>query len=235
MTGFHCPGQDMRYWRPDDISEGACPRCGEAIEFWKDDPRRRCPSCGAMVVNPNFDMGCAKWCQFADRCLGAGAVEQAEPALCDALIEQMKRVFADDARRIRHALAVLDYAEKILLHEQADPLVVKAAAVLHDIGVHAAREILERLGVDEGRAEHVCRIIAEHHSAGTIDTPEFRIVRDAGHLVNLFDESPGVRPAEAEVVIGRAFRTAGGRDLARRRLGREDAKPDARSARGDAP
>lgn len=83
MTGFHCPGQDMRYWRSDDISEGACPRCGEAIEFWKDDSRRRCPSCGAMVLNPNFDVGCAKWCQFADRCLGAGAVEQTDAALSE--------------------------------------------------------------------------------------------------------------------------------------------------------
>ena len=66
------------------------------------------------------------------------ARRRAAKMLRDASILEMKRVFGRDQRRIDHALAVLDYAEKILARKRADPLVVKAAAVLHDIGIHKA-------------------------------------------------------------------------------------------------
>ena len=138
MALSQCPGQDRRFWKPDDVFEEPCPHCGRNIEFWKDDPRRRCGNCGAMVRNPRFDMGCAKWCEFAEQCLGIPASELADMTLCDALIKEMRKVFGDDERRVRHAYRVLDFAEQILKGEQADPLVVRAAAVLHDIGIHEA-------------------------------------------------------------------------------------------------
>ncbi|MGB2755966.1 MAG: hypothetical protein WBD75_06130 [Phycisphaerae bacterium] len=74
MPISQCPGQDKRFWKPDDIFESPCPECGAAIEFWKDNVRRRCRGCGATVANPRFDMGCAAWCRFAEQCLGAAAV-----------------------------------------------------------------------------------------------------------------------------------------------------------------
>jgi hypothetical protein len=68
-----CPGRDRRSWTADDIFDEPCPRCGEAIEFFKDDRRRRCSSCGLMVPNPRLNEGCAKWCGAAERCaLGRG-------------------------------------------------------------------------------------------------------------------------------------------------------------------
>jgi len=241
MLPNRCPGQDPRFWKPTDIAERLCPSCGAAIEFWKDDVRRPCPACGAVVANPGFDLGCAAWCQYADRCLGDAAADaagqvapagQGGQALRDGLIDAMKDVFGDDGRRIRHALRVLGYAERILAAEPADPLVVKAAAVLHDIGIREAeakhgssgarfqelegppiaRGILERRGVVAERIDHICRIIAEHHSARTIDTPEFRILWDADHLVNLFDEASGPPPGGA--TVERVFRTATGRTIA---------------------
>jgi hypothetical protein len=42
---FHCPGQDMRYWKPEDICTVPCPHCGVEIEFWKDEPLRLCSAC----------------------------------------------------------------------------------------------------------------------------------------------------------------------------------------------
>jgi len=138
MAPSLCPGQDKRFWKGNDASDQPCPRCGNSIEFWKDDFRRRCTHCGERVRNARFDMGCAKWCQFAEQCVGIPAAQLRDETLCDALIKEMKQVFADDQRRIRHALAVLDCAELILKQEKADPLVVKAAAVLHDIGIHEA-------------------------------------------------------------------------------------------------
>lgn len=65
----HCPGQDMRYWKPEDICEEPCSHCGGPIEFFKDDLRRRCPHCGQFTANPRNDMSCAAWCKHAKECL----------------------------------------------------------------------------------------------------------------------------------------------------------------------
>jgi hypothetical protein len=65
-----CPGQDTRFWKPDDIFEIVCPSCGAKVEFFKDDANRRCPGCGRGFPNPKLNEGCAKWCKFADKCLG---------------------------------------------------------------------------------------------------------------------------------------------------------------------
>ncbi len=237
MPAFRCPGQDMRFWKPSDIFEEPCPHCGEPVEFWKDDPVQRCSSCGREIRNPRIDLGCAKWCRYAAQCLGVQKIADASAAVCDELIEEMKGVFGDDERRIRHALNVLRFAEHMLKTERADPLVVKAAAVLHDIGIHEAerkygssagkyqeiegppiaRKILEKVGVDAERIEHICKIIANHHSARDIDTPEFRIIWDADWMVNLPEEHPDMPPDKRAEFIQRVFRTNAGRALAAER------------------
>ena len=68
-----CPGQDQRFWKPEDIFEVKCPNCGEKVEFFKDEPKLKCRSCGHLVVNPKIDLGCAEWCQYAERCVGHSA------------------------------------------------------------------------------------------------------------------------------------------------------------------
>jgi hypothetical protein len=70
MSDARCPGQDQRYWRPEDIFWLACPRCGAEIEFWKDEPARVCAGCRTAVRNPRMDQGCSTWCREAGRCLG---------------------------------------------------------------------------------------------------------------------------------------------------------------------
>ncbi len=65
-----CPGQDLQYWKPGAIYEAGCPRCGRAVEFFKDDTARTCPGCGHRFVNPQMDFGCAAYCPFAEQCLG---------------------------------------------------------------------------------------------------------------------------------------------------------------------
>ena len=66
MTG--CPGRDRSSWTADDIFESACPSCGAMVEFFKDDARRDCPSCGGCMVNPKRALSCADWCAAADKC-----------------------------------------------------------------------------------------------------------------------------------------------------------------------
>jgi len=70
MAVTMCPGQNSAFWRPGDIFDITCPGCGAAVEFFKDEARRRCPGCGHIFVNPKLNEGCAKWCKFAEKCLG---------------------------------------------------------------------------------------------------------------------------------------------------------------------
>ena len=232
MDLHQCPGQDKRFWKPDDVFESPCPHCGATVEFWKDDPRHKCRGCGRTVANPRFNMGCAQWCKYAEACLGR-PVEGGAEDLCNALVGEMKTIFGDDARRIAHALEVLGYAETILAAEGGDPLVVRAAAILHDIGIHEAerkhgsaagkfqeiegppiaRPILERLGVGTEHTDPILRIIGGHHSARDIDTPEFRIIWDADRLANIPEECAGMTTAEGSDFVRRAYRTATGRAM----------------------
>lgn len=236
MTIPRCPGQDRRFWTPKDIFDISCPHCGWEVEFFKDDPVRVCPGCGRDVRNPRIDLGCAKWCKFAEECLGRMSEDPRQAgSVCGRLIRRMEEVFGDNRRRIDHALSVLKYAET-LLEDRPDVsgLVVRAAAVLHDIGIPAAerkrgsaagkhqeiegppiaRQILESMDIGLDVIDHVCKIIANHHSARDIDTPEFRIVRDAGWLVNIPDVYDTSDSKSVSELIDKVFKTQKGRTIA---------------------
>lgn len=229
-----CPGQDQRFWKPQDIFEVKCPGCSQVVEFFKDEPKLKCRNCGQMVVNPKIDLGCAEWCRYAERCLGVSVVRNLR-IMRDKLIDEMRKVFAGDQKRIDHALAVLDYAEHIQAVEGGDPLIVRAAAVLHDIGIHEAerkysssagiyqeiegppiaREILAKYDLSEEAVEHICKIIANHHSAKDIDTLEFRVIWDADWLVNIPDECGKMTKDKLKGFIEKVFKTDTGRQLAK--------------------
>jgi HD superfamily phosphodiesterase len=157
------------------------------------------------------------------------------PEIRESLIARMASVFGDDSRRIDHAMAVLGYAESILADSPGVcGLVVRSAAILHDIGIHAAeqkhgsssgkyqelegppiaREILESMDIDPGAVDHICRIVANHHSARDIDTPEFRIIWDADWLVNIPDEHDTSDSKSISELIDKVFKTPTGRTTA---------------------
>ncbi|MFH1739057.1 MAG: HD domain-containing protein, partial [bacterium] len=142
----------------------------------------------------------------------------------------------------------LQYAEEILSAEGGSAVVVHAASILHDIGIHEAerkhgssagryqeiegppiaRQIMENIGLDEPDIEHVCRIIANHHSARDIDTLEFRIIWDADWLVNFPEGFARTSRDNRESRIGKIFRTPAGRAKAQALFGDETAgKPGA--------
>jgi len=228
-----CPGQDQRFWKPEDIFEVQCPGCGRKIEFFKDEPKLKCQECGQIVVNPKIDLGCAEWCKYAEQCLGVSVVKNLR-VMRDKLIDQMKKIFVEDEKRVEHALAVLNYAEQIHSVEGGDPLIVRAAAILHDIGIREAerkhsssegryqeiegppiaREILAKFDLDEAVVEHVCKIIANHHSAKDIDTLEFRIIWDADWLVNIPTDFPNANKEKLQQIIDKTFKTQKARQIA---------------------
>lgn len=131
-----CPGQDTRYWKPGDIFEVDCPRCGSKLEFFKDESARRCRSCQTMVANPRMDFGCAAYCKYAEQCLGEmtpDLLAKRKDLLKDRVAVEMKKYFRQDFQSISHAMKVSRYAEQIASDEKADLAVVISAAYLHAI------------------------------------------------------------------------------------------------------
>ncbi|MHC4872625.1 MAG: HD domain-containing protein [Planctomycetota bacterium] len=152
----------------------------------------------------------------------------------EELIAAMTGIFGRDSRRINHALKVLKYAEEIQGHEGGDSLVVTAAAILHDIGIHEAErkynssaghlqevegppiaeKIMNNLKIDQDVMDHVCKIIANHHSAKDIDTLEFKIIWDADWLVNIREEFPEGDIEQLGQLVKNTFKTTTGMRLA---------------------
>jgi len=235
-----CPGQDMRFWKPGDIFDAPCPKCGRRVEFFKDEVRRKC-RCGHEIVNPKLDFGCAQWCPYAEQCVGAVPEEikerqkaEEKDLLRGRIALEMKKYFGADFKRVHHAIKVARFAEQILKMEGGNPLVVIGAAYLHDIGVHEAdrkhgshsgryqemdgpaiaREILERLNAPKQMIDEICDIIGHHHSPREEETLNFQIVYEADWLVNFEEEGFSKDRKKVEELVAKVFKTVTGRQLA---------------------
>jgi len=235
-----CPGQDSRYWKSGAIFEAECPKCGYAVEFFKDDTTRICKKCGHRFLNPGMDFGCASYCQYAEQCIGnlpPELIAQKENLLKDRVAVEMKRYFKQDFRRIGHASRVARHAERIGKEEGGNLAVILTAAYLHDIGIKEAerkyqstaaryqeeegppiaREILSRLGAREEMIAEVCDIVAHHHHPRTEDSVNFKAVYDADMITNLEEaqkEHP-MTPERLGGILEKSFLTESGRNLAR--------------------
>ena len=225
-----CPGQDTRFWKPDDVYFVECPKCGNSVEFFKDDIRRRCKKCGHIFINPRLNLGCARWCQYADQCVGAIGKEEFKEIITLA----MKEHLSGDKKRRDHALKVLEFAEKILEKEEGNPKVVIAAAILYDIGLHevgkkperakesdqeknnlpTVRGILERSGSKKEVIEEVCQIIENHHHPEKVGTLDSKIIYDAVRLVNLRLEYDIENKEGLKNIINEGFFTTAGKKMA---------------------
>jgi len=123
---------DVRFWKPKDIFDLRCPHCGTTIEFWKDDPKRTCSGCGKVVSNPHIDLGCAKWCQYAEECLGTlPDMAVSEAPIIERLNALLEREFHDQPERMRRARSVCANAESLLsAGEHGDPRIIQVAALV---------------------------------------------------------------------------------------------------------
>lgn len=163
---------------------------------------------------------------------------QDNPTSADALIPEMELVFTESQGMIEHTKTVLGHALDIQEREGGELTIVKAAAILHDIGipkareVHGsssgeyqeiegppiAREILARRGFSSDQIDHVCGIVANHHSDSDpriVSTLEFKILWDADWLVNFPRRHRDASAEEKAAAIDEIFKTDRGRELAR--------------------
>ncbi|MGQ9647095.1 MAG: HD domain-containing protein [Thermodesulfobacteriota bacterium] len=236
-----CPGQDPMFWKPDDVFEISCPKCGYGVEFFKFDVKRRC-RCGHEIVNPKIDFGCAEWCPYGDNCIEglpeemkSKTREEKNQRLRERIVYEMKKYFGQDAKRINHAMKVAQYAEEILKIEGGHPLVVLGAAYLHDIGIKEAErkygsaspenqekegksiaeDILTKLNVQRGIVNEICDIIGHHHHPREKETLNFQILYEADWLVNIGEDGIYEKRSELEKIISNQFKTATGKRLAK--------------------
>ena len=220
----------MQFWKPGDIYEIECPQCNHPVEFFKDDIRRKCKNCGHRFINPKFDLGCAKWCQYAEQCVGL----QGKEDMKKNLIEKIRDYFKNDRMKIDHSLKVTEFAEKILESEQGNPRVVIGAALLHITGnndaekkyedMHSAfhtnevsfiaRQILEDLDWEGEIIEQICTLLQNHLGMNTGVTINDKILHDAEWLTRLQDAHDTIHKDEQEEKIARVFLTDTGRKIA---------------------
>ncbi len=196
MESHRCPGMDVRFWKPKDIFDLRCPYCGTTIEFWKDDPKRTCAKCGEMVNNPHIDLGCAKWCQYAEECLGvAPDVSVAEAPVIERLTALLTREFQNNPRALQHARKVCAQTEALLHETEGDPRIIKSAALVlgsllqkgtgGNPGFRSTdtfeqpdrlKALLAEAGIEGDGAEQVSHLVKAVISGQTQDTPEFAVV-----------------------------------------------------------
>ena len=137
-----------------------------------------------------------------------------------------------DAKRIQHFLKVHAFAALIghlenIPQETQDLL--EAAAILHDIGIHAAeekhhstagkyqelegpaiaRDLLE--GFEACNADfidRVCFLIAHHHTYNVVDSVDYQILLEADFLVNAYEDQ--LSPQAILSFREKVFRTKSG-------------------------
>ena len=157
-----CPGQDMQYWSDDAIFEIECPECTAAVEFYKDDTSRKCPSCGHRFVNPKLDFGCASYCQFAEQCLGTlpeNFLGSREDLIKDKVAVLLKRHLKTDFRKIKEATELAQIGETICKQEGGNLAVVLCAAYLCLVENETMSQILKDAGAIEALEETIFQTI----------------------------------------------------------------------------
>lgn len=235
--GFkRCPGATS-FSQP-KIEMLTCPDCGSDVEIWSDEADGKCRKCGKAVIR-TASQSCVDWCKYARDCLGDDKFKQYTNMKAairkEVLLRAMDEYFGTDQKRRGHARMATAFAEKLLKEPEsaeADPNLVMAAVVLHDIGIKnaeakhgsssaefqelegppVAREILERLGYPQGFVNEVCGIIGRHHHPGLDEGVNFRIVYDADLFTNL--KESGREPGALSESERGLFLSAAGQRLA---------------------
>lgn len=170
MEQMKCPGQDTRFWKSDDIFTVECPKCGTEIEFFKDDTRRRCAWCGHLFYNPKIEMGCAEWCQYAEKCVPELVQERKAMQNFKERLRERARALAagepDLEARLDRSLAL---ATDLLKAEGGDPKVVFAAILLHKVNLDQARELLAELETEPEITESILEVLGGEKGNGDIN------------------------------------------------------------------
>ena len=129
----------------------------------------------------------------------------------DIVLKKMIAFDHGDARRIQHFIKVYAFASYIGRREGLDTQtqrILELAAIVHDIGIHAAEEkyhstagkyqeqegpalamkLLTDCGVPEDLTKRVAFLVGHHHTYTDVDGLDWRILLEADFLVNAYED-----------------------------------------------
>ena len=133
------------------------------------------------------------------------------------LLRAMIYYDSGDIPRIQHFVKVHDFAATIGVSENLNEetqLILEAAAILHDIGIHPAEakygncngKAQEELGPNEAhkllakadgftdaQIERICWLIGHHHTYNNVKMADHRILLEADFLVNSFEDKLSIK------------------------------------------
>ena len=148
----------------------------------------------------------------------------------------MIELYSGDAKRIQHFCKVHSYAKLIGEAENIDKkslLILEAAALTHDIGIHICEEkygscggklqekegpaiaerLLKKTGFEDDVINRVRYLIAHHHTYDNIDGTDYQILVEADFLVNIFEDA--MSKEAALNAYNNIFRTECGKKICR--------------------
>jgi hypothetical protein len=202
MEQMKCPGQDTRYWKPDDIFVAECPKCGAEIEFFKDDTRRRCAWCGHMFYNPKIELGCAEWCQYAEKCVPDLVRAKKAAQNFKELLSELVKSYLEDETAWERTARGLQYAQDLLKAEGGDPKVVLAAVMLHEVEAARAQEFLAELETEPEITEAILELTRGRGEARDLNRQLYQdvltLLAEAAGSPGQFNTRTAQRLAEAE-------------------------------------
>ena len=149
----------------------------------------------------------------------------------DEVLNAMIAFDKGDAKRIQHLIKVYTYAALIGRGEdlpEETQQTLELAAILHDIGIHAAekkyrsaageyqeiegppiaRAMLMALEFSPALINRVCDMVAHHHSYDKIDDVDLQILIEADFMVNAYEE--GLPKRNIKSFRDKIFRTETG-------------------------
>lgn len=162
-------------------------------------------------------------------------VLEKEQRLMNTLMMEMIAFDIADPKRIQHLVKVHAFAKLIAEEERVDTktqIIVEAAAIVHDIGIHPAEEkygkcdgklqeqegpkpaqiLMEEVGFSDDTIDRVCWLVAHHHTYDEIRSIDHQILVEADFLVNLYEDNIGEKGQRA--ALKNIFRTETGIELA---------------------
>lgn len=157
-----------------------------------------------------------------------------------ALFDAMLAFDAGDARRIQHFIKVHAFAKRIGEKEglpEHTQRVLEAAALVHDIGIHAAEQkyrstagnlqekegaplaaaMLEKLGWPSDDVARVSYLVGHHHTYRGVDGKDYQILLEADFLVNAYEDA--MKTPQIQDFAEKVFRTESGKAMLKTMFG----------------
>lgn len=203
---MQCPGQDSRYWDNEAIFEASCTKCGNTVEFFKDDNKRKCKKCGTEMLNPKIDFGCASYCPYAEQCLGSlppEMIAQKQELLIDRVAIEAKKLLGQDFEKIGLMTKTARQAEKLVKESTTSNRAVVLCTcyflpLLIDLkGVEEQQEILGRietilktLGANPGIIAEIKEILDDPHHLNNGTTSNRAIIHESLILAKAATTNP---------------------------------------------